>query len=155
MPGTPGQVDDERVQLSLPITSLPSPHTTCPPEDNREYHAPREERSATPDSMPDLIDATDVQQLPTPEADAVAGATDDTRPNDDTSKRLEDVEDDVMRDSPSPTTSSEESKESDSRLAQSMSAAALSPTDPASHTQSIYSRTRVCHTKGRPMVPNR
>lgn len=141
MPSTPGPSEVDPIQISLPVASLPNLHTTCPPEDDRDHHMSGDHRLPTSEEMPGLVDATNAQQVPTPEADAVAGAMEETQPED-TSKRIEGGEEVEMRDTPSPIGSVDEPKDSDSRLAQSMSATVLSTEHSSSYIHNMSNRTR-------------
>ncbi|GAB7350923.1 hypothetical protein MBLNU459_g1434t1 [Dothideomycetes sp. NU459] len=139
----PTPSDDTLLQLSPPtdISDSRSVHTTCPPEDVRDYHAPREDRvredvrthvdaraesaSAAPMPIPDERSA--------PVAVESSAAESNTTSLDAPSKGMDAVEEALARDSPAPFSPFEESKDSDARLAHSMSAAAISTSFPSAH----------------------
>lgn len=110
----------------------------CPPEERRELHAPRQERLATleqasgeqdgsQESLHDSIDghAQDV----TPELGAQGGASNALQTSAHHPKTVPVDEDDALMPEPSsPTVGSPDApSDSDARLAQSMSSAAISP----------------------------
>lgn len=128
MPSSPEEKHDETPTISLPGAIL-SPHATCPPDDDRIHYAPRERRASL-DTRNGTIttanaDATP-QQLPTPEADAEINA-EEPEATDTVESRMQDVDEALMHNASSPAPPDAQPKDSDTRLAQSMSAAALSP----------------------------
>ncbi|KAF2152932.1 hypothetical protein K461DRAFT_225527 [Myriangium duriaei CBS 260.36] len=125
MPSSPGQSDEAQTVAPPPAFFL-NPHTTCPPEEDRTSHV-------TQDSIPSNDIATIVAQeqqqqqtsLAQPrEADHESGTDSENEP---ASKRIGEIEEAIMRDSPSPVIPQEERSEHDARLAQSLSSATLSP----------------------------
>lgn len=146
MPSTPGQADDDSVDISLPA-GLPTPHASCPPEDDRDYRTPQTQwASMTSDVVSDQ-DAT-TEQLPTPAAEVESGSVEDmdtTETEHTTVKRSEDEEDILMRHAPSPSSLVEEPKDNDARLAQSMATTALSSSvSPWASHPSNANRVRAC-----------
>lgn len=118
--------EDETTALphAPPIESSSALHASCPPEEQIEAYAPREERvdSALPESATTPSAAVDErhetrQELPS-EPDAQPGAIDASR-----LEKREHVED--VAQSPSPAGSPEPTSDSDVRLAQSMATAAF------------------------------
>jgi len=146
MPSTPSQPSDNAtVTVSLP-TASPSPHATCPPEENREHSTSRGEEAAAEDRV-GLTNG----QLPTPEAEH-GGDTDGMVTLEPAVKHIEDVEEELMRDSSSPSNIAEDPKDNDVRLAQSMSATALSPSSPPNTPNDLLDRRRVSRTKFLPSL---
>lgn len=143
MPSTPGQANDDTVE---PLTALPTPHTSCPPEDDREQYAPTEERLPF-SSNPTISEDAPLVQMPTPAAEAESASPEDmdtTDAGETTVKTIEDGDDVLMRQAPSPASLVDDAKDSDARLAQSMSATALSSstsalTSHSSETQRVGS----------------
>lgn len=116
MPSSPGQSDGPQTVDSLPATLL-NPHTTCPPEEDRHSQTIASDGSATAHSRP--LAETDNES-----------ATDSDSPEPPT-KRTGEIEEAIMRDSPSPVIPQEERSDHDGRLAQSLSVARLSSPRPA------------------------
>ncbi|CAK4032231.1 Hypothetical predicted protein [Lecanosticta acicola] len=116
--------------------------TSCPPEETREYHAPREQRSersgsAQPseraESAPRDIDEGDTQvtsELTTSDEDDGNG-TNTTMASSTALSKAEHLEDTgMLAEPPSPTVGCPDApSDSDARLAQSMSTAAISPSE--------------------------
>ena len=116
----------------ITISSLPA-HFSCPPDDDRQSHLQREEpRLGGIEQAESMVDATAnaprIQPLGQGLQTALADhATEGSNILDNTSTRILDAEDILMRDTPSPSGMNHHANNSDSRLAHSMSAAALSP----------------------------
>lgn len=127
-----------------PIASPPSGFTSCPPEDIREHHAPREERversspshpSETAENgreTPDDGNARVMSESISPERDEETGARTTTTSNT-ADPKAEHVEDaGLLAEPPSPTVGSPDApSDNDARLAQSMSTAAISSESPS------------------------
>jgi len=125
MPSTPGERHDETSAISSSSISVHTQHATCPPEETREQHAPREERTLTEPRVEPMLNATSAQPS-TPTAETGSASVDEMDTGD-IEKRIEDVDEGLR----SPTILLTDSpRDSDTRLAQSMSEAALSPVLP-------------------------
>ena len=120
--------DTNNVPPTPPIetSSSRASFTSCPPEEEREIHAPREARADTPSqqysSPAELERRHTARQEPTPEPEAQAGAAEG-----DDREKAEHVEDGaIVADSPSPVGSPETVSDSEVRSAQSLATTALS-----------------------------
>lgn len=102
--------------------------TSCPPEEDREQHAPREPRADSAQlAAPELVSERHVNatQEPTPEPEAQLGASREVAMQEEHEKG-EHIEDaGVVAESPSPVGSPVAQSEGDVRLAQSQAPAAL------------------------------
>lgn len=130
MPSSPVEANDDSVQIPTPI-SLPSPHQLCPPEEDRDYHAPREERLEIIGQSPPNANATPTG-LPTPgpDNDVEQSTVEDPVIMEDVTKHVECLDNTLTREPPKYPVPfpfpAEDVRDSDAHLAQSMSAAALS-----------------------------
>jgi len=145
------------------VTVLPSPpleasssrasFTSCPPEEEREHHAPREERidSPRPAGAESAIEDEHMTiQEPTPEPEAQPGASDPIRiPRaHDKAEHVEDVgatEDSVTLSAAASPEPSGAVNEGDARLVRSMSAAAISSSDEPLYLTFPREKDRVCY----------
>lgn len=160
----PTPSDDTLLQLSQPtdISDSRSLHTTCPPEEDREHHAPREPRAgnATQPHVNSSTQSAPIASMPTPDerdppVDVEAGAAERSSLSPPTtSKSMDAVEEALMRDVPTPSSPVEDPKDSDARLAHSMSAAAISTSLSSTHLgfPSTAKRVRQSSTASMPIV---
>lgn len=127
-----------------PIASSPNGFTSCPPEEIREHHAPREERversspshpSEGAENDQGNTDDGNARVAPesiSPERDVETGARETTASNtaDPKGEHVEDAG--LLAEPPSPTVGSPDApSDNDARLAQSMSTAAISSESPS------------------------
>ena len=129
---------------------------SCPPEEEREPHPPREARSqsAQQDSRPaeSREDGHTTRQDIRTERDAQAGASQIESPREEREKgeHIEDAATGSVTEAPSPVGSPEGSSDSDVRLAQSMATTALGGSTESNETAPRYlcypplNRNRVC-----------
>ena len=156
--------DDETTAAIPPTPSLENSSSrasfaSCPPEEDRERHAPQAARLAPPARRERIPSETvgeehTTRQVPTPEPDAQPGAAgrSSAREARDKAEHVEDAGSVVAvlpGESPSPVGSPETASDSDVRLAQSMATAALS--SPLEHVDTLrylcyppMNRNRVC-----------
>ena len=135
----PTEADDRSVVPPTPplgTSSSRASFASCPSEEERETHAPREARPHPPLPLPQptsssavdetIIDEHTTTQEPTPEPDARAGVSSERNPPREQRDKGEHVEDvRFTAELPSPVGSPEAQSDSDVRLAQSMATAAL------------------------------
>ena len=109
--------------------------TSCPPEDDRDHNAPREQRLEIDDSVgqssagadEEAADEHTITQAPTPEPDSEAGAP-RRESSQETEEKAQHVEDSGMSaDPPSPVASPEAQAEAHTRFTQSVQRSAESP----------------------------
>ena len=115
---------------SIEASSSRTSFASCPPEEDREYHAPREERVDV-ETVTAGEDAHMTTQEPTPEPEAQAGAAVNASPiASNTPEKAEHVEDVavVAEDLHSSAGSPDAPSESETRLSQSMSKTEISST---------------------------
>lgn len=124
------------VARSPPLESSSSraSFASCPPEEDRETHAPRETRADTPpilgESFQDIAHTS--RQNSTSAPDTQAGALHIRREQHVEQEKAEHVEDaSIARESPSPVGSPDVGSDSDVKLAQSMATAMLGSGEPA------------------------
>ncbi|PSK37423.1 hypothetical protein B9Z65_2165 [Elsinoe australis] len=137
MPSTPGEGNDGTVVVSLPV-ALPNPHATCPPEEDRQSHADEEEPAPEgerngimePTRRPSLHDAENESGTESDGPEIPA-------------KRMDEIDNVLLRDTPSPNVGIEDGRDHEARLAQSMSATALSPQIPQEWPSPAESPERV------------
>lgn len=119
--------------------------SSCPPEETREAHAPRETRidSPVPNSSLRLPEGVDAIRPGTDEAPEVRpDAAVETTPREETTGQGGDAK--IVADSPSPVGSPEVSQDPDMRLAQSLASTALGGTSDEAASYALYpSRTRL------------
>jgi hypothetical protein len=124
------------VARSPPLASSSSraSFASCPPEEDREAHAPRETRADTPQLSREAFadnEHTSTRDS-TSEPDTQAGARRIRREQREEREKGEHVEDaGVVAESPSPVGSPDVGSDSDVRLAQSMATAMLGSSEPA------------------------
>lgn len=134
---------DDTLQLSqsTDISDPRSVHTTCPPEEDRGHHPTREEiveNATLPDVNSRVGSASTAQMLiPVERGTSVDEETSEAErsatSSETASKSMDAVEEALTRDSPAPSSPPDDSKDSDARLAHSMSAAAISTSLPSTH----------------------
>jgi hypothetical protein len=114
------------------LTSSRASFASCPPEEEREAHAPREPRadSTQPTSAEALIDVDDehaIRQVATPEPDAQIGASREGERDGEKAEHVEDAGIVLGSELPSSPSGSpaETGSDSDGRLAQSLATTAL------------------------------
>lgn len=119
--------------------------STCPPEETREAHAPRETRidSPVPNSSLRLPEGVDAIRPGTDDGpDMRPGAAVETVPREETNVQGRNAK--TVADSPSPVGSPEVSQDADMRLAQSLASTALGNTSDEAASYALYpSRTRL------------
>lgn len=146
MPSTPGEGNDGTVVVSLPV-ALPNPHATCPPEEDRQSHADEEEPAPEgerngimePTRRPSLHDAENESGTESDGPEIPA-------------KRMDEIDNVLLRDTPSPNVGIEDGRDHEARLAQSMSATALSPQIPQEWPSPAESPERVSRLMHIPVI---
>lgn len=141
---------DDTLDVSPPTAISVDPrnaHTTCPPEEEREPQAPRSE-------IPQDVSTSNVNSSHAGSLSAPMATTDEPERDVGTVgimqspemplKHMAAVEEALKRDSNTPPSTSDDSKDSDTRLAHSMSAAAISSPFPPAYPAFPLDSKRVC-----------
>lgn len=121
--------DEEGCVPPTPPAELPSSRASfasCPPEEEREAHAPREPRAGNAPNE-HALDGHAIRQVATPEPDALPGSSQDVEEDGEKAEHVEDAGILAVSDSPpSPASSPQEcGSDSDVKLAQSFATTAL------------------------------
>lgn len=130
---------DDTVHDSPPTAISVDPRSahTCPPEEDREPQVTRSERTQHARDLtmsPSSADSPEPTTTTPDEPETDVGAAGSMQSPDPPLKHMDAVEEALMRDDTVSSSTSEESKDNDARLAHSMSATAISPSFPISHS---------------------
>lgn len=141
---------DDTLDVSPPTAISVDPrnaHTTCPPEEEREPQVPRSEIPqdvSTSNMNSSHAGSPSAPMATTDEPERDVGTVGITQSPEMPLKHMAAVEEALKRDSNTPPSTSDDSKDSDTRLAHSMSAAAISSPFPPAYPAFPLDSKRVC-----------